>query len=58
MRRANTGSFWDKYGAISGMFRAAKLYEIKGANGLVEAILTSKLPRLSATGVETWPESR
>ncbi|MBI4677138.1 MAG: hypothetical protein HY748_06105 [Elusimicrobia bacterium] len=45
LRRANTGSFWDKYGSISGMFRAAKLYKIKGADGLIEAIRTSKLPR-------------
>lgn len=44
LRKANTGKFWSKYGAISGMFRIARLYENKGATGIREAILNRKLP--------------
>lgn len=36
--RSNTGSFWNKYGAISGMFRFAKIYSSSGSVGLTNAI--------------------
>lgn len=43
LKTANTGPFWKKYAAISGMFRAAKRYEKSGAQGLIEAVRSSKL---------------
>lgn len=44
LKKAQTGSFWEKYGAIAGMFRAAKIYETSGPSGLVEVIKNRKLP--------------
>ena len=43
LMKANTGPFWKKYAAISGMFRAASLYENKGASGIRNAIKSSLL---------------
>lgn len=43
--KANTGPFWKKYGAISGMFRAAKIYSILGSDGLIQVIQNQHLPR-------------
>lgn len=39
--KANTGVYWEKFGAISGMFRAAKIYQSQGPAGIVEAIKKS-----------------
>lgn len=43
---ANTGSFWDKYASIAGLFRAANIYRTKGAPGLVDCIKGGQLPDL------------
>ncbi len=43
---ANTGSFWDKYASIAGLFRAANIYRTKGAPGLIECIKGGQLPDL------------
>lgn len=43
--KANTGAYWEKFGAISGMFRAAKIYQSQGPSGIVEAIKNLRLPR-------------
>jgi len=40
---ANTGSYWEKYGAIAGMFRAAKIFEAEGVAGFARAIRSGKL---------------
>jgi hypothetical protein len=42
--RSNTGSFWNKFGAISGMFRFAKIYSLSGSAGLADAIKDAQLP--------------
>jgi hypothetical protein len=44
--KSNTGTYWEKFGAISGMFRAAQVYKSSGAAGIVEAIRNLSLPRL------------
>lgn len=41
--RSNTGAFWSKYGAISGMFRFAKIYSVSGSVGLTNAIKDFRL---------------
>lgn len=38
IKAAHTGPYWEKYGAISGMFRAAFVYQKRGAEGLINAI--------------------
>lgn len=43
--KSNTGPYWEKFGAISGMFRVARLYASAGPAGIVEAIQNLKLPR-------------
>ncbi|MBS1968899.1 MAG: hypothetical protein JSU04_01250 [Bdellovibrionales bacterium] len=43
--KANTGVYWEKFGAISGMFRVAKIYQSQGPAGVVEAIKNLNLPR-------------
>lgn len=42
---SNTGKFWEKYGSVSGMFRAAKIYSKKGSEGLIQAIKTNELKK-------------
>lgn len=41
--RSNAGPFWEKYAAISGMFRAASVYQRHGAQGLIDAIRAGRL---------------
>lgn len=43
--QSNTGSYWDKYAAIAGMFRAAKIHETQGAKGLIDCIRKGNLPQ-------------
>ena len=43
LKKANTGSFWMKYGAIAGMCRAARTFEKLGPAGLTDAIKESRL---------------
>ncbi|MBO9668763.1 MAG: hypothetical protein J7501_18335 [Bdellovibrio sp.] len=43
LQEADTGSFWSKYGAISGMFRAANIYSQEGGKGLKAAIHAHQL---------------
>ena len=43
LKQADTGPFWKKYGAISGMFRAAHVYSKLGSKGLTEAIRSHSL---------------
>jgi hypothetical protein len=38
LQEANTGKYWDKFAAISGMFRTANIYQSKGADGLIDLI--------------------
>jgi hypothetical protein len=45
IQRADTESYWKKYAAISGMFRAAKTYQTSGAAGLRNCIKTGALPK-------------
>lgn len=47
LKKANTGKFWDKFGSIAGMFRAAYIYEHQGAEGLRSVLKTGKLPRVN-----------
>lgn len=42
--KSNTGPFWEKYAAISGMFRAAKIHSTKGTDGIIKAIKEGRLP--------------
>lgn len=42
--KANTGRFWNKFGSISGLFRAAWIYEKRGVDGLREAVKKGQLP--------------
>jgi hypothetical protein len=44
LRKSAAGSYWDKFGAIAGMFRAAYTYQSCGARGLIDSILSNKLP--------------
>lgn len=44
--KSNTGTYWEKFGAISGLFRAAQIYKSKGPVAIVEAIRNMSLPRL------------
>lgn len=44
LRRANTGKFWFKYGAIAGLFRVARIYANKGSEGVRDVIRQGKLP--------------
>ena len=44
IQKSNTGTYWGKYAAISGMFRAANIYKIKGATGLRDCVLRGNLP--------------
>lgn len=44
LKKSNTGPYWDKYGAICGMFRFAKVYSTLGANGLTKAIKSLNIP--------------
>ncbi len=39
LRRANTGSYWDKFAAIAGMFQVADIYRDKGTAGVRELII-------------------
>lgn len=41
---ADTGNYWDKYAAISGMFRAASIYQYQGAAALMHWIKRGRLP--------------
>ncbi len=43
--KSNTGPYWEKYGAISGMFRVAKIYSSLGTNGLIKVIKNLHLPK-------------
>lgn len=45
LKLANSGPFWQKFGSISGMFRANFIYQKFGIKGLVKAIESSKLER-------------
>lgn len=45
--KSNTGPFWNKYGAISGMFRIAKIYSLQGPEGLTLIIENGQLPFFS-----------
>ena len=42
--RADTGKYWGKYAAISGMFRAACTYQHQGAAKLMYWIKQGRLP--------------
>lgn len=42
--KSNTGPFWSKYGAISGMFRIARIYSLQGSKGLTLIIENGHLP--------------
>lgn len=42
--KSNTGAYWEKFGAISGMFRVAQIYKSSGAAGIVESIQKLELP--------------
>jgi hypothetical protein len=41
--KSNTGPFWNKYGAISGMFRIARIYSLQGSEGLTLIIENGQL---------------
>lgn len=45
LKKATTGAFWQKYGAIAGMFRAASIYQKQGPEGLITAVQAGKLPK-------------
>ena len=45
LEKAVSGNYWEKYGAICGMFRTAKVYEAQGAEGLTSCIRQGKLTR-------------
>ena len=47
--QANTGRYWDKYASIAGMFRAASIYESRGAQGLIESIQAGALAECSGS---------
>jgi len=42
---SNTGSYWDKYAAISGMFRIATIHKQQGIKGIIECINNEKIPK-------------
>jgi len=46
IHKSNTGKFWNKYGAISGMFRVAHIYESSGPQGIIDCIRNNKLSRV------------
>ena len=43
LKRSNTGPFWEKYGAMSGMCRAAKIYSTQGVAALTNSIKSGRL---------------
>jgi hypothetical protein len=44
LQKSNTGPFWEKFGAIAGMFRAAKVFQENGVEGLSQAVRQRRLP--------------
>lgn len=42
LEKSNTGAYWEKYGAIAGLCRAARVFEKAGAAGLINAIKESR----------------
>ena len=44
LNKADSGKYWDKYASIAGMFRVAKIYSTKGAEGIIECIEKNVLP--------------
>ncbi len=41
--QSNSGEFWNKFAAISGMFQAAEIYERSGIDGIVNCIKCGRL---------------